>query len=150
MWSLSPQTAQYGLRDDFVTAFVGYLAGHNRPVHEVLFATPHSLAHEYEAGFVGMTVDEVILAQLEAVQAQLHHDLPRALSQDHREFLLSLVSLDPDWALMPYDHLQGMPAIRWKIENLRKLKTRDKQRFATQEALLREAFSALDREDKRG
>ncbi|WP_430231243.1 nucleotidyl transferase AbiEii/AbiGii toxin family protein [Paraburkholderia tropica] len=27
----------YGLRDDFVAAFVGYLAGHNRPVHEVLF-----------------------------------------------------------------------------------------------------------------
>ncbi|MEM5402739.1 hypothetical protein [Paraburkholderia unamae] len=43
-----------------------------------------------------------------------------------------------------------MPAIRWKIENLRKLDTRDKQRFTDQEALLREAFSALDREDKRG
>ncbi|MEM5425843.1 nucleotidyl transferase AbiEii/AbiGii toxin family protein [Paraburkholderia ferrariae] len=68
----------YGLRDDFVVAFVGYLAGHNRPVHEVLFAKPHSLAHEYEAGFVGVTVDEVSLAQLEAVQSQLHHDLPRA------------------------------------------------------------------------
>ncbi|HKR38593.1 MAG TPA: hypothetical protein VJU59_02760 [Paraburkholderia sp.] len=59
-----------------------------------------------------MTVDEVSLAQLEAVQAQLHHDLPRALSVDHREFLLFLVNLDPDWALMPYDHLQDLPAIR--------------------------------------
>ncbi|MCP3728386.1 nucleotidyl transferase AbiEii/AbiGii toxin family protein [Paraburkholderia sp. CNPSo 3272] len=140
----------YGLRDDFVAAFVGYPAGHNRPVHEVLFAKPHSLMHEYEAGLVGMTVDEVSLAQLEAVQAQLHPDLPRGLNKDHREFLLPLVILDPDWALRPYDHLQDMPAIRWKIENLRKLRTRDKQRLPEQEALLCEAFSALDREDKRG
>ncbi|MEM5402740.1 nucleotidyl transferase AbiEii/AbiGii toxin family protein [Paraburkholderia unamae] len=91
----------YGVRDDFVAAFVSYLAGHNRPVHEVLFAKLHSLAREYEAGFVGMTVVEISLAQLEAVQARIHHVLPRALSQAHREFLLSLVCLDPDWALMP-------------------------------------------------
>ncbi|WP_321917030.1 nucleotidyl transferase AbiEii/AbiGii toxin family protein [Paraburkholderia sp. J11-2] len=139
-----------GLRDDCVAAFVGYLAGHNRPVHEVLFAKPHSLAHEYEAGFVGMTVDEVSLSRLEEVQAQLHHDLPRALSPKQREFLLSLVRLAPDWALMPYAHLSDMPAIRWKIENLRKLRTRDKQRFADQEARLQGAFSALDRESRRG
>ncbi|WP_408600441.1 nucleotidyl transferase AbiEii/AbiGii toxin family protein [Paraburkholderia heleia] len=139
-----------GLRDDCVAAFVGYLAGHNRPVHEVLFAKPHSLAHDYEAGFVGMTVDQVSLSQLEEVQAQVHHELPRALTPCHREFLLSLVRLFPDWALMPYDHLRDMPAIRWKIENLRKLRARDKQRFADQEVLLERAFSALDRENKRG
>jgi hypothetical protein len=40
-----------------------------------------------------------------------------------------------------------MPAIRWKIENLRKLRARDEQRFADRETLLREAFSALDRSD---
>ncbi|WP_430232181.1 hypothetical protein [Paraburkholderia tropica] len=96
-----------------------------------------------------MTVDEVSLAQLEAVQTQLHHDLPRALSQDHRVFLLSLVSLDQDWALMPYEHLRDMPAIRWKSENPRKLRARDKQRLTDQEALLCEAFSALDRGDER-
>ena len=30
--------AQFGWRGDFVDCFVAYLAGHNRPVHEVLFA----------------------------------------------------------------------------------------------------------------
>lgn len=51
---------------------------------------------------------------------------------------------------MPYDHLRDMPAIRWKIENLHKLRTRDKQRFADQETLLRESFSVLDRGNNRG
>jgi predicted nucleotidyltransferase component of viral defense system len=135
----------YGMREDFVSAFIGYLAGHNRPVHEVLFAKPRSLEHEYEAGFVGMTVDRASLDVLEAVQTQLHHDLPRALTPQHREFLVSLVRLAPDWSLMPYEHLSELPAIRWKIENLRKLKARDLTRFSQQAALLKAGFDALDR-----
>jgi hypothetical protein len=112
--------------------------------------TDSGASHEYEAGFAGMTVDEVSLAQLEEVQAHLRRNLPRALSSNHRDFLLSLVSLDPDWALMPYDHLRDMPAIRWKIESLRRLRRREKRRFADQEARLCEAFSAIDDSDKRG
>ncbi|KXV03232.1 hypothetical protein CR51_18810 [Caballeronia megalochromosomata] len=133
----------YGLREDFVSAFVGYLVGHNRPVHEVLFAKPRSLEDEYEAGFVGMTVDSVSLEVLKAVQTRLHHDLPRALTTQHREFLVSLVRLAPDWSLMPYDHLRELPAIRWKMENLAKLKSRDAARFAQQAVLLEQGFKAL-------
>ncbi|MBB2926682.1 hypothetical protein [Paraburkholderia silvatlantica] len=55
---------------------------------------------------------------------------------------------------MPCHHLRDMPAIRWKTENLRKfahaINACDKQRLADQEALLREAFTALDRGDDRG
>jgi predicted nucleotidyltransferase component of viral defense system len=134
----------YGLREDFVSAFVGYLAGHNRPVHEVLFAKPRSLEHEYEGGFVGMTVDPVDLHVLETVQTRLHQDLPRALTEQHREFLMSLVRLAPDWSLMPYEHLHALPAVRWKLENLGKLKARDAARFAQQAALLQDGFDALD------
>ncbi|WP_277189650.1 nucleotidyl transferase AbiEii/AbiGii toxin family protein [Caballeronia sp. BR00000012568055] len=132
-----------GLHDDFVAAFVGYLAGHNRPVHEVLFAQPRSLENEYEAGFVGMTVDSVSLELLTDVQTRLHHDLPRALTPEQREFLISLVQLKPDWLLMPYDHLPELPAIRWKMENLSKLRSRDSSRFAQQAALLQQGFDAL-------
>jgi predicted nucleotidyltransferase component of viral defense system len=132
-----------GLREDFVAAFVGYLAGHNRPVHEVLFAQPRSLENEYEAGFVGMTVDPVSLDVLTDVQTRLHHDLPRALTPEQRQFLISLVRLKPEWSLMPYDHLPDLPAIRWKMENLSKLRSRDSSRFAQQAALLQQGFDAL-------
>lgn len=40
--------------------------------------------------------------------------------------------------------------MRWKVENQRKLRSRDKRRFADKEVPLREAFSALDRGDDRG
>ncbi|RQZ16801.1 nucleotidyl transferase AbiEii/AbiGii toxin family protein [Burkholderia sp. Bp9031] len=133
-----------GMREDIVDAFVAYLAGHNRPIHEVLFAHPRSLADDYDAGFVGMTVDEIGLAPLEAVQQRMHDELPQALTEAHRKFLLSLVRLEPEWSVMPYEHLQKMPAIRWKIENLKRLKVRDEKRFLDQEAMLRARFFPVE------
>jgi hypothetical protein len=134
----------FGLRGDFVDAFVGYVAGHDRPVHELLGARPKSLESAHDAEFVGMTLDEVSVNTLQTVQARLHHELPRAITQQHREFLLSLVRLAPDWGLMPYAHLKDMPAIRWKLQNLEKLKNRSAEKFDTQERLLRECFDAMD------
>src|SRR5690606_37541195 len=44
-----------GISDDMVECFVVYLAGHNRPGHEVLFGNDKDIATEYERAFVGMT-----------------------------------------------------------------------------------------------
>jgi predicted nucleotidyltransferase component of viral defense system len=133
----------FGLRDDFVDAFVGYVVGHDRPVHEVLCAKPKSLASAHDAEFVGMTIEEVAVDTLHEVQARLHHELPRALTDQHRAFLLSLVQLAPDWNLMPYPHLKDMPAIRWKLQNLAKLKATNPDKFAAQETLLKQCFSTF-------
>ncbi|OGB16718.1 MAG: hypothetical protein A2W72_14940 [Burkholderiales bacterium RIFCSPLOWO2_12_67_14] len=44
-----------GLSEGMVECFVLYLAGHNRPPHEVLFGNDKDIAAEYERAFVGMT-----------------------------------------------------------------------------------------------
>lgn len=126
--------ALFGLREDIVDAFVGYLAGHNRPIHEVLFGPKHSMAEVYETDFVGMTLETVGLDVLEATQGRLHRELPAALTENHRQFLLSLVRAEPDWSLMPYEHLRELPAIRWKLQNLEALKKKNPARFAQQES----------------
>lgn len=138
--------ALFGLRGDIVDAFVGYLIGHNRPVHEVLFGRKKPMSDIYDSDFVGMTVNPVGLDELEATQDRLHHELPAALTSHHREFLLSLVRAEPDWSLMPYGHLNELPAIRWKLQNLETLKKKKPAVFAQQESLLREHFRALDSE----
>lgn len=43
------------ISDGMVECFVIYLAGHNRPPHEVLFGNDKDIAGEYERAFVGMT-----------------------------------------------------------------------------------------------
>lgn len=123
---------RFGLPSAFVDCFVVYLAGHNRPVHEVLFAQVQPLAEVFATEFVGMTAGPVTLEQLEATRARLFESLPRALTTAHRTFLLTLVQGEPDWGQMPFAHLQELPAIRWKLMNLAKLKKSNPKRFLLQ------------------
>ncbi len=125
-------TEQFGWQRSIVDCFVAYLAGHNRPVHEVLFPKKLPLEPAFTNEFAGMTRDAVALTLLENTQERLLAQLPRAVSESHRHFLLSLVSAEPAWDLMPFAHLQHLPALQWKLLNLRKLKTRDPTRFAAQ------------------
>ena len=125
-----------GLNAQTIDCFVAYLVGHNRPVHEVLFPNAKDLAAAYKADFVGMTRDNVPLQTLARTQAELHRALPNALTPEQREFLRSVVRLEPAWELMPFTHLQELPAIRWKLENLDQLRTRSPSKFEAQRAEL--------------
>ena len=111
-----------GLTLEIVDCFVAYLAGHNRPLHEVLMPRLHPLDATFANQFNGMTRDEVSLETLAQIRTRLVQDLPRALTDQHRTFLLSLVQNQPRWDCMPFPHLQELPAIRWKLQNLAKLK----------------------------
>lgn len=126
-----------------VDCFVAYLVGHNRPIHEVLFPRARDLSSDYERDFVGMTREIVALETLVATQAKLLESLPRALTPAHREFLRSVVRLEPAWDLMPFGHLQELPAVRWKLDNLRKLQRRSSDEFAAQSRDLDERLAGL-------
>lgn len=111
-----------GLTPEIVDCFVAYLASHNRPVHEVLAPRLQTLEATFANQFNGMTRDEVNLETLEQVRARLVQELPRSLTHQHRDFLRSLVKNQPLWDCMPFPHLQELPAIRWKLQNLANLR----------------------------
>jgi len=52
-----------------IECFVCYLAGHNRPVHEVLFSNDIDLSAAFENEFQGMTQKQVSLAELQKARA---------------------------------------------------------------------------------
>jgi predicted nucleotidyltransferase component of viral defense system len=137
---------KFGLSADIVSCFVAYLAGHNRPVHEVLFSNPlpeDTLRTTYENEFEGMTMMPVPFEDLVATQKEIHKTLPASLTAAQRRFLLSLVQLEPDWSLMPYPHLKDLPAIQWKLLNLTKLRKSNSQQFEAQFRELNDRFNAL-------
>lgn len=134
---------KFGWQSSFVDCFVAYLAGHNRPVHEVLFPSKLSLEPAFTNEFAGMPREPITPNTLERVQRQLISELPRALTASHRDFLLSLVRAEPAWQLMPFKHLQQLPALQWKLLNLRKLKSRNPARFAAQHDELAARFASL-------
>lgn len=134
---------RFGWEPSFVDCFVAYLAGHNRPMHEVLFPRTLPLESAFTNEFAGMTRDAIALASLERTQEQLIKELPRALSSSHRDFLLSVARAEPAWELMPFAHLQELPALQWKLLNLRKLKARNPDGFAAQHEALAKKLNAL-------
>lgn len=121
--------------------FVVYLACHNRTLHEVLFPAPKEIRLAYEGSFEGMTTEEVPLDVLTRVRERLFRELPAALDADEREFLRTLVRGSPDWALMGIPHLEDLPAIRWRVGNLRRLATEHPARFAALAAALDERLA---------
>jgi hypothetical protein len=133
--------SQFGWQASFVDCFVAYLAGHNRPVHEVLFPKTKPLEPAFTNEFAGMTRDTVELDTLTQVQGRLLQELPQQLTPAHRDFLLSLVQRAPAWELMPMQHLRDLPALKWKLMNLAKLQKSSAKRFAAQHQLLAERFA---------
>lgn len=121
-----------GISDGMVECFVIYLAGHNRPTHEVLFSNDKDIASEYEMAFVGMTEAECALATLLAARTRLQHELPQRLTTAHRQFLSGLVRAEPDWSLLQCSHAAELPALRWKLSNLETFRKRRPADFAAQ------------------
>ena len=133
----------FGWQPSFIDCFVVYLAGHNRPVHEVLFPKTKPLEPAFISEFAGMTRDTIELDTLAQMQARLLKELPQQLTQANRGFLLSLAQGDPAWELMPMPHLRELPAIKWKLMNLAKLKKSSAKRFEAQHQLLADRFDQV-------
>ena len=135
---------QFGWQESSVDCFVAYLAGHNRPVHEVLFPKVKPLEQAFTNEFAGMTRDAIELETLALTHARLLRELPQQLTTAHRDFLLSLVQGDPAWDLLPIQHLRELPALKWKLTNLAKLKKSNAIRFADQHKSLADRFAEID------
>jgi hypothetical protein len=130
--------AHEGITAGIRRAFVVYLASHNRPVQEVLFPSLRDIRQEFERSFTGMTVDPIELESLLAARERMTRELQQGLSADERRFLLSLVAAEPEWSLLGVLHLEQLPGLRWKLQNLERLRKTNARKFAEQsDALMR-------------
>lgn len=134
-----------GISDGMVECFVIYLSGHNRPVHEVLFGNDKEIAAEYDRAFVGMTEVECSLKTLLDTRMRLKEELPRRLSERHKQFLAGLSRATPDWSLLQCAHVAQLPALRWKLGNLETFRERRPAEFSRQLELLEAGLAAHGR-----
>ncbi len=125
-----------GLTDAAVECFVTYLAGHNRPTHEVLFGTDKDIADDYNNTFVGMTTEPVSLEALLETRSRMRTQLTARLTDKHRTFLIGLARATPDWTLLDCPHVAELPALRWKLANLQTFQRRRPEDFEKQAAEL--------------
>lgn len=116
-----------GLTREIFDGFICYLAGHPRPIAELL--APNwdteriSILHAQE--FSGMTQRETSLESLLSVTTRLPQALKSHFTDGDRQFLLSYKQNKPNWSLYRYPEIQHLPAIRWKQRNLAALKDKN-------------------------
>lgn len=114
--------ANEGIDDALRRAFVIYLLSHNRPMSEVLAATRKNLSEEFLRGFDGMTEKPVSLRELTEARENLVEAVVGKMPEAHRRFLVSFERDSPEWDLLGLPAAEALPAVRWRQQNLKKLK----------------------------
>lgn len=126
-----------GYTSDDLDVFAVYLAGHNRPPHEILAGRDKPVADLYASALMGMTPGPIpSIEELEDTRRRLRRDVLARMSPQAREFLASFFALTPDWHALAFTDLELLPALQWKLQNLEKFKARRPEDFARQNSAL--------------
>jgi predicted nucleotidyltransferase component of viral defense system len=135
--------ANEGITDDLFRAFLIYLISHNRPAHELLCPHLLDISGQYDEEFRGMTMEELPLAVLLQARERLIKEVQdRARIASARCFLTSFHRLEPDWAAIGFGaELGDLPAVRWKLVNLERLRAENSQKYDEQLNRLVECLS---------
>lgn len=110
-----------GLDRSVFEGFLVYLLGHPRPINEVINPRMKPLEAIYRKEFVGMARTDIPLRQLEEVRYKLLERLGQLINDDDVRFLLSFKKGVPDWSLFPVPRVDQLPAVMWKLANIRKM-----------------------------
>jgi len=124
-----------GISNLLFRALMVYLSCSSRPLHELLNPNLPDISDAYEKEFVGMvvTADDLTLDELLNTRNRLIKDIQSRLKGDISEYLRSLQNGKPDFSLLNLsEELVNLPAIQWKLLNLRKLMSENPEKHRAQ------------------
>lgn len=110
-----------GISREILVGFLTYTLSHPRPINEVMSPNWQPLSEKFRAKFDGMTFGKVECEDLVAVRPMMLRALQKHFTERDHAFLMSFKRGQPDWALFDYPNAAGLPAIRWKWQNINKL-----------------------------
>ena len=131
-----------GLTDDLFRVFLVYVAGSRRPMHELL-APAKALEHDgYDTDFAGMARSGASPEALLETSQRLQADIRSRLTGEVADFLLSLHDAEPDFDLIGLAQAVDLPAVRWKLVNLERLRQSDPAKHMAQREALKRLFQS--------
>ena len=125
-----------GVTDALYRTFLIYAASSPRPLHELIAPNRIAIDRAFAQEFDGMTIEHVPVQTLLSARDQLMHDVADRTAGTAAEFLLSLHDGEPDFGLIGHPAAANLPAIKWKLLNLRKLRDSNPDKHADQRARL--------------
>ena len=111
-----------GLSDEIWQGFIVGLISHYKPINELLTPVLKDQKSAFDNQFAGMTSIEFSYDDYENVRDTLIETIKQRLTEKDKKFILSFEIGEPDWSLFPNDVLKDLPAIKWKLLNIQKLK----------------------------
>ncbi len=131
-----------GLTDGLFRAFLVAVASSGRPPHELLNANLAPLERVFETEFSGMASRPISISELERVRERLIGDIQSRLTGHAAQFLRGLARGEPDFNALGLPSAAALPAVRWKLQNLLKLRDTKRAKYSAQmeelERLLRD------------
>ncbi|MFC1569109.1 nucleotidyl transferase AbiEii/AbiGii toxin family protein [bacterium] len=100
-------------------AFIVYLISHPRPISELLNPNLKDIRQVFENELQGMTFEPVSLKDLIDTRDTLISLIRTDLTEKERQFILSVKTGQPEWNALGIDGINLLPAVRWKLENLK-------------------------------
>jgi predicted nucleotidyltransferase component of viral defense system len=117
-----------GLGDELRKVFLVYLISHNRPISEVIAPNRIDIRSIFEGEFLNMTRIPVTIEELEDVRERLIKAIHTGLTDEEKQFLLSFKAKSPEWALLGIEGIDQLPAVKWKMLNLKKMQKEKHER----------------------
>jgi predicted nucleotidyltransferase component of viral defense system len=131
-----------GINEEVKKGFLSSLLSSKRPLHEILNPNLQNREKLLEEEFVGMTNHdpEYIFNYKNHTETfyKLVEEIHKSLTQQDKQFLLDFVKLKHKWQDVEIKNIEKLPAIQWKIKNLKNLKESDIKKFEEQYNLLKE------------
>ena len=129
-----------GITSKIKNGFIVSLLQHNRPPHELL--SPHKLDNTkvFEQEFKGMSDEIFTIDDCNNTFDILLSQIKQALTADDKQFLIDFFSLNEAWKNADIPNIDKLSGIKWKIENLIKLRKSNPEKFANQIALLKQVI----------
>jgi predicted nucleotidyltransferase component of viral defense system len=112
-----------GLSDDIRLGFIIALLSHGRPMHEILNPRLLDQSASFQSQFAGMALVPFTYDEFEKTRTTLCTLILSSLTEAERLFLLSFKRGNPDWNLLPTKTVSQLPAVTWKLTNIKKLLT---------------------------
>lgn len=113
-----------GLTNEVRQALIMYLVSSPRPIHELLNTHPNlgSFEEIFNKEFSGMTSETNISCnELMDTRFQLIQTILNDFTDNERKFLMSFKEGVPDWRLIPIQGIENLPAVQWKLANIKKI-----------------------------
>ncbi|MDE0627817.1 MAG: nucleotidyl transferase AbiEii/AbiGii toxin family protein [Bryobacterales bacterium] len=114
-----------GVDRKLVKTFLVYLISSKRLIPDLLAPQRIDISEQYESDLKEMVRVPTSEEELIAARERLLHEIHTKMTQDDRDFLMSVQQRKPDWSLIDIPRVDRLPGVRRRIENLDGIRKQD-------------------------